>query len=62
MGGKICTGAPVEKCGLRERQTGEYLALKASKNAPMDDIYTGLKILSLTALQLGHHNLSRNQV
>jgi hypothetical protein len=62
MGGRICTGSPVDKCSLRGGQTVEYFVLKTSKNAPMNDIYTGLEILRLTALHSRHHNLSRNQV
>jgi hypothetical protein len=50
MGGREYIGSPIDKCGLPEGPAAGYLSLKASENAPIDHIHTGLKILRLTAL------------
>jgi hypothetical protein len=57
-----CIGSRGGEWGPREAVDCAVFAWKTSKNAAMEDICTGLEILSLTALHSGHHNLSRNQV
>jgi len=68
LGGAYSPNVPADRdaggpsCSRAASQPTDWRPPKVRKNALMDDICTGPEILFLTALQLGHHNLSRNRV